>query len=98
MKNTFAIYEGSYQADRIETEKNITKEFAEFQLAKYYEYRKSNEYWCSIKIGNIETRYRLKNGYGELEVIKVIDWNELKRRQEIEESEKMKRIISKYPF
>ena len=56
--NTFMLFEDSYQIDRIDTELNIKPHFAEYHLAKQFEYREGN-YWAKIQVDGIETRYKI---------------------------------------
>lgn len=68
MKNVFQLFHYSYQVDRIETEKNILPEYAQYRLARSMEYRdheqsSSEGFWASITDANgTETRYEIKNG------------------------------------
>jgi len=68
--NTFSIYEGSQLFYSVETDLNISEDFVEMQLAKSYEYRKSDKYWAAVKQGGFETRYKLEYGVGIKETLK----------------------------
>ena len=74
-KNTFCIYEGSYMFDSVDTTLNISPDFAEMKLAKAIEYRESDKYWASIRIGDIERRYKIIDDV--FTETMVIDWSEI---------------------
>ena len=60
MANKINFYEGSYLFDSIETEKNISSDFALMKLSMRYEYRATNkQLWAEITIAGISTRYEL---------------------------------------
>lgn len=71
--NSICLYEGSYQFKRIETEFNITADFALAQLAKQYEYRQTKEtLWADIKVSGITNRYVLD--YENKKVINTLNF------------------------
>jgi hypothetical protein len=60
VKNTIALYEGSYQFNVIYTDLNISPDFAQMKLAQQYEYRKTTEdLWAEITINGMSERFVL---------------------------------------
>ncbi len=58
--NIIRLYEGSHQFNVIETELNISPDFAQMKLAQQYEYRPTSEtLWAEIVVNGVSERYIL---------------------------------------